>query len=62
MDTGVKTTGGNHNKTLPFSQSSQDTASAVNTTLTVVQERTPPRATLDMRPLSPIKPLSPIGF
>lgn len=54
-----KTSGGNQNTKLPLSQSgSQNTDSTVNTTLTVVQERTPPR----MRPLSPIKPLSPIGL
>jgi hypothetical protein len=48
-------------KKLPLSQSS-GSISTVSTTLTVVQERTPPRRNGDMRPLSPIKPLSPIGF
>jgi hypothetical protein len=48
-------------KKLPLSQSS-GSMSTVSTTLTVVQERTPPRRSADMRPLSPIKPLSPIGF
>jgi len=48
-------------KKLPLSQSS-GSMSTVSTTLTVVQERTPPRRNGDMRPLSPIKPLSPIGF
>lgn len=62
MDNGVKSTGGNQSKPLQLSQSSQDSASTVSTTLTVVQERTPPRTSADMRPLSPIKPLSPIGF
>lgn len=58
--------GVSQSKKLPFSQSQAPTqtgsASTVNTTLTVVQERTPPRRSNDMRPLSPIKPLSPIGF
>jgi hypothetical protein len=55
--------GGNQHKKLPLSQSqSQGSMGTVSTTLTVVQERTPPRRSNDMRPLSPIKPLSPIGF
>jgi hypothetical protein len=37
-------------------------SSTVSTTLTVAQDRTPPRRSADMRPLSPIKPLSPIGL
>lgn len=48
------------NKKLPLSGS--QSSGTVNTTLTVVQERTPPRRSTDMRPLSPIKPLSPIGL
>lgn len=38
--------------------------STVSTTITVDSERqtTPPRRSGDMRPLSPIKPLSPLGF
>ncbi|TVY89828.1 putative Rho-type GTPase-activating protein [Lachnellula willkommii] len=48
-------------KKLPSSQST-GSMSTVSTNLTVVQERTPPRRNGDMRPLSPIKPLSPIGF
>ncbi|CZT49867.1 related to GTPase-activating protein beta-chimerin [Rhynchosporium secalis] len=43
-------------------QSQANSVGTVNTTLTVVQERTPPGRSNDMRPLSPIKPLSPIGF
>lgn len=41
---------------------SQGSMNTVSTSLTVVQERTPPRRSGEMRPLSPIKPLSPIGF
>ncbi|PVH85804.1 Rho GTPase activation protein [Cadophora sp. DSE1049] len=55
-------TGSSQNKKLPLSQTQSSSASTVNTTLTVVQERTPPRRSNEMRPLSPIKPLSPIGF
>jgi hypothetical protein len=57
----IQKPGGSQNKKLPFtkSQTSMDT---VSTQLTVVQERTPPRRNGDMRPLSPIKPLSPIGL
>jgi hypothetical protein len=47
-------------KKLPLQQT--PSSSTVSTTLTVVQERTPPRRSADMRPLSPIKPLSPIGL
>ncbi|KAK0119251.1 hypothetical protein ONS95_008102 [Cadophora gregata] len=54
-------TAGSQNKKVAVSQSQTSSASTVNTTLTVVQERTPPRSN-EMRPLSPIKPLSPIGF
>lgn len=54
--------GGSQSKKLPLSQTQSSSASTVNTTLTVVQERTPPRRSNEMRPLSPIKPLSPIGF
>lgn len=49
-------------KKLPLSRSGD--SDTVSTTLTVV-ERTPPRRAVDptsMRPLSPIKPLSPIGL
>jgi hypothetical protein len=53
--------GGCQQKKLPLSQS-QGSMGTVSTTLTVVQERTPPRRSNEMRPLSPIKPLSPIGF
>jgi hypothetical protein len=45
---------------LPFQQS--QSSGTVSTTLTVVQERTPPRTSSEMRPLSPIKPLSPMGL
>ena len=55
------TKSGHQQKKLPLSQS-QGIIGTVSTTLTVVQERTPPRRSNDMRPLSPIKPLSPIGF
>lgn len=42
---------------------SQGTGSVeANTALTIVKDTTPPRRSADMRPLSPIKPLSPIGF
>ena len=46
-------------KVLPLQQS--QSSGTVSTTLTV-QDRTPPRRSADMRPLSPIKPLSPIGL
>jgi hypothetical protein len=47
-------------KKLPLGQSqSGGSMSTVNTTLTV-QDRTPPKRTSEMRPLSPIKPQSPI--
>jgi hypothetical protein len=49
------------NGKLPLSPSHGSSLSTVNTTLTV-QDRTPPRRSADMRPLSPIKPLSPIGL
>jgi hypothetical protein len=46
---------------LPLSQS--QSSATISTTLTVVQEKTPERhSTSNMRPLSPIAPLSPIGF
>jgi len=48
-------------RSLPLSQT-QGSVSTISTTLTVVPERTPPRKNSDMRPLSPIKPLSPIGL
>jgi hypothetical protein len=58
---GKKTVEGKEEKKkLPLEQS--QSSGTVNTTLTVVQERTPPRKSADMRPLSPIKPLSPIGL
>jgi len=53
-------TPGQQKKKLPLSQT-HGNPSTVSTTLTVVQERTPPRSA-SMRPLSPIKPLSPIGL
>ncbi|KAI6712170.1 hypothetical protein PZA11_000648 [Diplocarpon coronariae] len=55
--------GSGQSKKLPSSQN--QSASGSITTLTIVQERTPttpPKRNTDMRPLSPIKPLSPIGF
>lgn len=55
--------GASQGKKLPLGQTqNSSSAGTVNTTLTVVQERTPPRRSNEMRPLSPIKPLSPIGF
>ncbi|KAG4437899.1 hypothetical protein IFR05_006618 [Cadophora sp. M221] len=54
--------GSSQGKKFPLSQTQTSNAGTVNTTLTVVQERTPPRRSNEMRPLSPIKPLSPIGF
>jgi hypothetical protein len=61
IDNSRQRTGETQSKELPFSQNqrSQDT---ISTTLTVVDDRTPPRRSGDMRPLSPIKPLSPIGL
>ncbi|KAG9241878.1 hypothetical protein BJ878DRAFT_203689 [Calycina marina] len=48
---------------VPLSQKHSSLSnSTIRTTLTVVSERTPPRRSGDMRPLSPIKPLSPIGL
>lgn len=42
---------------------SAETSSTISTTLTVGSEReTPPRKSGDLRPLSPIKPLSPLNF
>ncbi|KAK4034807.1 hypothetical protein C8A01DRAFT_38737 [Parachaetomium inaequale] len=42
---------------------SAETSSTISTTLTVSSEReTPPRKSGDLRPLSPIKPLSPMNF
>ena len=47
---------------LPYGQNTRS-ADTISTTLTIVDERnTPPRRSGDMRPLSPIKPLSPIGL
>jgi hypothetical protein len=60
IDNAGKTTGGNQNKKLPL-QSSQNNTSTVNTTLTVSQEQAP-QISAEMRPLSPIKPLSPMGL
>jgi len=60
IDNAGKTTGGNQKKKLPL-QSSQNTTSTVNTTLTVSQEQAP-RISAELRPLSPIKPLSPMGL
>lgn len=54
---------GQQDKKLPLSQSqSQSSSNTVNTTLTMNQDRTPPRKNQQMRPLSPIAPLSPIGL
>jgi hypothetical protein len=61
IDTSGQKYGGGKNQKLPLSQS-QTSMGTVSTTLTVVQERTPPRRSGEMRPLSPIKPLSPIGL
>lgn len=54
------TEGKGESRKLPLQHS--QSSSTVSTTLTVMQERTPPRRSADMRPLSPIKPLSPIGL
>lgn len=51
--------GGNQNKKLPLSQTSN---TSVSTTLTVGEERAQSRTSANMRPLSPIKPLSPLGL
>ncbi|KAG9229023.1 hypothetical protein BJ875DRAFT_388227 [Amylocarpus encephaloides] len=60
---GQKQGSGNQTKKISLSQSqSAGSVNTVSTTLTVVQDRTPPRRSSEMRPLSPIKPLSPIGF
>lgn len=49
-------------KPVPETESAE-TSSTISTTLTVNSEReTPPRKSGDMRPLSPIKPLSPLNF
>lgn len=49
-------------KTVPEAESTE-TSSTISTTLTVSSEREPqPRGSGDLRPLSPIKPLSPLGF
>lgn len=61
IDNAGQKSGSNQGKKLPLSQT-QSAMGTVSTTLTVVQERTPPRRSGDMRPLSPIKPLSPIGL
>ncbi|PBP24886.1 RhoGAP domain-containing protein [Diplocarpon rosae] len=64
IDQAGQKSGSSQGKKLPRSQN-QSTSGPVKTILTVVQERTPttpPRRNNDMRPLSPIKPLSPIGF
>ncbi|KAL3417954.1 RhoGAP domain-containing protein [Phlyctema vagabunda] len=51
-------------KTLPLSQGvgSMDSGEILVTTLTINQDKTPPRHNADMRPLSPIQPLSPLHF
>ncbi|KAL2072624.1 hypothetical protein VTL71DRAFT_11967 [Oculimacula yallundae] len=54
--------GGSQTKKSVVGQNQNNSAGPANPTLTIVQERTPPRRSNDMRPLSPIKPLSPIGF
>lgn len=48
------------NKKLPLQQTAS--TGTVSTTLTIVEEITPPRRSPGMRPLSPIKPLSPLGL
>ena len=54
---------GKGDRKLPLSQTQGSLSTIQSTTLTVVQEqRTPPRKEGNMRPLSPIKPLSPIGL
>ena len=53
---------GHSHKKLPLSQSNDSLSSLSTTTLTVANELTTPRRGSDMRPLSPIKPLSPIGL
>lgn len=62
IDNSNQKAGGNQNKKLPFSQGSTTSSGTVNTTLTVVAERGQAQSNSDMRPLSPIKPLSPLGF
>ncbi|PMD19639.1 hypothetical protein NA56DRAFT_671728 [Hyaloscypha hepaticicola] len=53
---------GQSQNNLPYGQNTRS-ADTISTTLTIVDERnTPPRRSGDMRPLSPIKPLSPIGL
>jgi hypothetical protein len=56
--------GGGGKKEMPKSQSDNSLSTTISsTTLTVGDVRTPPRkSSADMRPLSPIKPLSPIGL
>lgn len=50
-------------KTPPADSVSAETNSTISTNLTVLSEReTPPRRSGELRPLSPIKPLSPMGF
>jgi hypothetical protein len=49
-------------KAVPEAESTE-TSSTISTTLTINSEReTQPRGSGDLRPLSPIKPLSPLGF
>ncbi|KAK5663314.1 hypothetical protein OQA88_3742 [Cercophora sp. LCS_1] len=49
-------------KKVPEAESTE-TSSTISTTLTISSEREPqPRGSGDLRPLSPIKPLSPLGF
>lgn len=51
-----------HTKKLAFASDNGNSSNTRSTTLTVQQDRNTPRRSDDMRPLSPIKPLSPIGL
>lgn len=51
------------NKKFPLGQNHGNSSTVSSTTLSVLHpERTPPRKSSEMRPLSPIAPLSPIGL
>jgi hypothetical protein len=50
------------NKKLPLSESNDSLSSISTTTLTVSKELSTPKRGTDMRPLSPILPLSPLGI
>lgn len=60
VEQGTQKPSTSQSKKVPLRQT-QGTPSPVKTTLNV-QESTPPQRSNEMRPLSPIKPLSPIGF